>query len=149
MAALRQGGLPAIKLRLLAWFEACREEPRLIWHTTAVRVGVYLIAGLLLIKVVGLVFSLAAPGGPEPVPFSRTADFHVVCMNEQCGHHFVINRKFGFDDFPVACPKCGKNTGMHARRCVSDTCKGRWVAPVSRVGGLYCPHCDSRLGAGS
>lgn len=149
MAALRQEGLPAIKVRLLAWVEACREEPRLILHSPGARIITYVVVGLLVMKLGSCLLSLRNPGGPEPAPFARTADFHVVCTNADCNHHFVIHRKFGFDDFPITCPKCGRSTGMHAQRCVSDTCKGRWVAPVKRKNGVFCPVCDSRLGSGN
>lgn len=143
--ALREGA-PGVKIHAAAWLEACRNEPALIWRTPAVRIVVFVIAAVLLVKSVGWGFTLLAPGGAEPVPRAETADFHVVCTNPDCGKQFVINREFGFDDFPVTCPFCRKQSGASARNCNSTTCKGRWVAPVVGGGRLTCPVCGGDLG---
>jgi hypothetical protein len=85
---------------------------------------------------------LMAPAVPEGAqPEAKTADFHVVCTNPDCGHHFLIHEKFGFHRFPVVCPACGQKTGAEARRCFSETCRGRWVAPREVNGKLQCPVC--------
>lgn len=143
--ALREG-TPGVKMYVGAWLEACRNEPRLIWHTPAIRIIVYIIAGILLVKSIGWGFTLLAPGGAEPAPRAETADFHVICTNPDCGKHFVTNRDFDFNDFPVKCPFCQKESGANARSCNSTTCKGRWVSPVADGERLTCPVCGGDLG---
>ena len=143
LTALREGW-PSVRAHFNEWKEAVREEPRLIWQTPAIRYSVYVIAGVAAIWTLTWALSLMAPA--EVKPMARTADFHVLCTNPGCGNHFIINRKFGFDDFPVVCPKCQQRTGERAARCVSPTCHGRWVVPVVREGEYYCPICNAALG---
>jgi ribosomal protein S27E len=136
--------LPTVRVRFNEWFYACREEPVLIWHTPAIRYTTYVLVAFISAWLISYTVDLFAPGGPSPQPRARTADFHVVCTG--CGHHFVINRKFSFDDFPVKCPKCGKLTGQPAMQCFSDRCKGRWVAVERRDDALVCSRCGAVLG---
>ena len=136
--------LPTVRVRFNEWFYACREEPILIWHTPVIRYGTYVLAAAVGAWVISFVVSLASPGGPDPVPRANTADFHVICAD--CGHHFVINRKFSFDDFPVKCAKCGHEAGRQAMQCFSKTCKGAWVAVDERAGDLVCSKCGAVLG---
>jgi hypothetical protein len=76
---------------------------------------------------------------------AQTADFHVVCSDRRCEHHFVVNREFGFAAFPLRCPRCDQVTGLRARPCNRQTCGGRWVVPIKEKDGLYCPICDQRF----
>ncbi len=138
--------IPTVRPRVEAWVEACRAEPVLIWHTPAVRCGVYLLLALIAIFCVTFFIGLFAPGGPEPIPQAETADFHVVCSDPECGAHFVIKREFEFRDFPVPCPKCDKLTGLWALRCSSEECRGRWVIPQIVGEQRKCPHCGQLLG---
>lgn len=138
--------LPTVRVRFNEWVEACREEPALVWQTPVVRYATYTLGGIVLAFTLLGVVDLFAPGGPEPVPRARTADFHVVCSDPACGYHFVISRKFRFDSFPVQCPKCKQLTGQQARRCNSELCGGRWVAPQIVDGYFRCPHCHAVLG---
>lgn len=133
---------PVLKQRFADWIADCREEPRLIWETTAVRYISYGVVGILLAWLVSGLIELVAPVPQAAVkPPAETADYHVLCTNPECGEHFVINRPFGFDDFPITCPKCKKETGRRAVRCVSEMCGGRWVVPTEADDRLYCPHC--------
>jgi len=134
--------VPVVRRRLAAWAEACREEPRLIWQTSAVRYATYCLAGLIVLwSVLGVADIIAPAPLASAKPEAITADFHVVCSNPVCGHHFVVRRKFGFKGFPVQCPKCEQKTGEQARRCSSGTCQGRWVVPLRTDRGLVCPRC--------
>ncbi len=135
---------PVAKRRFQEWLDAVREEPVLIWETPAVRFASYGLGGLILALVAVKLTGMIVP--PPPVtarPAATTADYHVVCVNPDCGHHFVIHRKFGFRGFPVACPNCEKATGLQARRCYSQTCQGRWIAPIEDQGSLHCPICGN------
>lgn len=143
--AIREG-YPAARIHLAEWIQACRVEPATLWHTPAIRITVYVLAGILAVKLVGWSIDMMAPGGPEPAPRATTADIHVVCTNSDCGKHFVINRDFGFDDFPVTCPKCRKQSGSQARKCTSKSCRARWVAPQEDGDRLVCPECGTDLG---
>jgi hypothetical protein len=132
--------------RLNEWVAAVREEPARAWQTPAVRYGTYAVGGLAMLWIaVGLASALAPPPPADARPTAKTADFHVVCSNERCGHHFVIHRRLGFHKFPVVCPKCEQKTGMQARRCNSPKCRGRWVAPQRVDGQLICPKCGRRF----
>jgi hypothetical protein len=133
---------PVLHERFREWCAAVREEPILIWETPAVRYTAYGLAGM-----IGLVITLKVGGALVPPPpvgakaTATTADYHVVCSDANCGHHFVIHRKFGFRGFPVECTKCGKPTGQRAVRCNSKTCQGRWIAPLQTDAGRQCPLC--------
>ncbi|MEK6674498.1 MAG: hypothetical protein AABZ47_02460 [Planctomycetota bacterium] len=137
---------PVARDHFLNWFDAVRENPRLIWETPAIRYTTY---GLCLI-LLGWSLSAFATWVSPPLPTGAknvavTADFHVLCTNPNCELHFVINRPFGFHKFPVECPKCHQPTGHSARRCFSENCKGQWIAPIEENGKLTCPHCGSNF----
>ncbi len=132
--------LPSVRLRLGEWVDVCRAEPALIWQTPAVRYTTYATLALIGVYILSAVAGLFGPARvAEP---ARTADFNVVCTNPACGHHFVINRKFGYDDFPVQCPKCRQETGARALRYKDGPCAGQW-APVQTgdAGQLQLPPC--------
>ena len=97
---------PTVRIRFAEWWTLVRQEPILLWHTPAIRyaafaIGLVLALGLVT-WVVGAFVPPLPPGTTEP---ARTAQFHVLCADPTCAHHFVIERKFRFDDFPVACPR--------------------------------------------
>ena len=134
--------VPVLRRQAAEWAGDVREEPRLLWETPAVRYATYITAGLVLLLVVSRIPQMFGPPlPPNAKAIANTADYYVLCTNPDCGNHFVINREFGFDDFPVRCPKCGQNTGRQAIHC---TC-GRWVVPVTRDGQPHCPVCNARL----
>ena len=138
--------IPAARQRLDEWLAAVRAEPVLIWETAAVRYSAYSLGGVVLLWVVtGFTGMLVPPPPAGAKAEATTADFHVVCSNAQCGRHFVIHRKFGFRGFPVDCSACGRGTGGKARRCNSDACRGRWVAPMKTGDASQCPRCQRRL----
>lgn len=138
--------VPAVRRRFEEWLAAVREEPALIWETLAVRYATYA-AGLLVLMwlTVWAVEMITPPPPASARPAATTADFHVVCTDTACAHHFAIRRKFGFHKFPVECPKCEKKTGIRARRCGSQTCQGRWVAAHKEDGNTYCSVCGRRF----
>ncbi len=118
---------PTVRPRLVEWWEVIRENPVLIWQTPAVRYSVYGLGLIVAVLVLQWGASLLLPPqmvGSEP---ARTAQFHVLCSNPSCGHHFVIERKFKFKDFPVQCPKCHQQTGHRAVRVNTGPDRGKWV----------------------
>lgn len=138
--------VPVVREHFREWLAAVREEPRLIWETTFVRYVTYFVGGLVIIWMVNFAIEMFTPPPPAGTrPQAVTADFHVICTEPTCGHHFVIHRPFGFHGFPVQCPACKKETGMSARRCTSPTCGGRWVAPIVQDGHATCPICGATL----
>ncbi len=138
---------PILRQQLEAWVAAVRAEPWLFWDTTAVRYITYGVGGLILFVAVSSIPSIVGPPPPPGAHSAATqADFHVVCSDPECAAHFVVHRKFGFHDFPVLCPKCGKRTGQRALRCNSKTCQGQWVAPQPSGDTLKCPVCGKVLG---
>ncbi len=143
IAAIREG-LPALRAHFDEWKDAVREEPTLIWATPAIRYTAYGLVGLIVVGV--LVWSAGLFHPAEVAPPAETANFHVLCTAPGCAHHFVINREFDFDDFPVICPQCEQKTGQRAVRCLSKTCNGCWVVPTKRDHQYRCPFCGGYLG---
>ncbi len=138
--------VPVLKERLEDWAAACKEEPRLIWETPAVRYAAFCIGGLLVVWVVSGVAGAITPPAPVSArPHAETADFHVLCDRPDCAHHFVVNRKFGFSGFPVKCPKCKNETGERALRCNSHECRGRWILPQGPPENRRCPRCREAI----
>lgn len=136
---------PLLREHGKAWLEAVSEEPRLIWQTPVVRYTTYgLIALVSLWTITGFI-DLWAPPSSQIRPIATTADFHVVCSDVTCGYHFVIHRPFGFDQFPVECPDCRRQTGVQARRCYSTTCRGRWAPPQPGDHELRCGVCGQLI----
>jgi hypothetical protein len=147
LVLLREEWLPAQWAGLVNWFQAVREEPYLAWETPQVRYGFYGLVGVLGLSVLIWALSLLEPPTPrEYRTRAETANYPCVCANTDCGHRFMITRKFGFDDYPVACPRCGQQTGQRAVRCHSPSCKGRYVAVVEIDGELRCTECGAVLG---
>lgn len=139
--------LPTQRRRLEEWWSAVRAEPRLAWETPQVRYGVFGLGIVAAVLVVASLFNaLTLPPPAAARPEATTANFHVVCSNPTCGHHFLIVGKFGFDDFPVNCPRCNQKTGQRALRCKSSVCQGRYVPTVEKDGQLHCRICDAPLG---
>ena len=135
---------PIAKDQLKDWLGEVREEPRLLWETAAVRYLTFAFAAVVaswgLVAVVRLMTPAPSAGAQDP---AVTADYHLVCSDPTCGYNFVIARKFGFADFPLACPRCKKETGVAGRRCYSERCQGKWVAPAPMDDhkAQKCPHC--------
>jgi hypothetical protein len=118
----------------------------MIWNSQIVRLAAYVLGGLVLIWIIHWAVNLAVPPKPASArPEATTADFHVICTHHDCGNHFVIRREFGFDDFPVSCPRCNQKTGQRAVSCNSEACRGRWVAPAGDPKSLRCPYCSGRF----
>jgi len=143
LAAVREH-VPTLRRSFGEWWAQIRDEPALLWETPPVRYGAYGVGGLLFVWMMTFAIEMITPPPPAGArPEATTADFHVVCTNATCKHHFVIHREFGFDDFPQRCPKCKKESGQAALRCSSKTCNGRWVAPVVKNGVKTCPICGN------
>lgn len=137
--------IPTWRTQLGLWVDAVREQPALIWQTAVVRYSTYTIGALITFWAVSWMGEMIAPTPAGSAVQATSADFHVVCVNPNCGKHFAIHRKLGFHSFPVTCLTCGQETGGQARRCHSTTCSGRWVAPKRDDVGALCPHCDGRF----
>lgn len=139
-------GAPLLRERLDDWLEAVREEPRLLYQTSAARYAGYALIGTVLLwGVTRIPAMIVPPPSPDAQARANSADFHVVCSGESCAYHFVIHKEFGFRRFPVPCPACGGETGRRARRCNAARCRGRWVAPTISDGTLACPRCRSHF----
>ncbi len=135
--------LPTVKPYLAERYAFVRETPGLVWRLPEVRYTILILGVLFVVSILrfaGGCLSLAPEG--EVQPLATTGDFHVICTNEQCKKHFVINRKFKFDDFPVACPTCKQETGQRALRCRSKTCQGQLVPTKIRSGDYVCRQCS-------
>ncbi len=134
--------LPTVKPYLAERYAPVRETPGLLWRLPEVRytaLALGVLVALSIFQFAGGCLSFAPEG--EVQPLATTGDFHVVCTNEQCKKHFVINRKFKFDDFPVECPTCKQDTGQRALRCRSKTCGGQLVPTEIRGGDYVCRQC--------
>ncbi len=140
-------GLPELRRRTGHAIAAFRENPRDAWASPAVRYTMYLLLALLGLGGASYLSSWIVPVNPEARERADTADFHVLCTQPDCLHHFVIHKEFGFRRFPVECPKCHKLTGERAILCNSPTCRGAWVVPVETERGRRCPGCGEAFPA--
>ncbi len=137
---------PILREQLHCWATEVRDEPRLLWETGAIRYATYGVGAIAAAWLLTIVVTMMTPPPPaDSRPEATTADYHVVCKDAACRCHFVINRKFGFDDFPVECLQCRKLTGVSARACFSKSCQGRWTAPVASGTELRCLRCGEPL----
>lgn len=142
---LRKQG-PVLRQHVGEWIATVKEEPRLLWETPTLRYVVYATGGIVLLwGAVSASNMLVPPPPPSAKPQATTADYHVVCSDTRCAKHFVIHRTFGFRGFPVSCPACQKETGKQAIRCNSQSCGGRWVAPVELNAVRSCPTCGGQI----
>jgi hypothetical protein len=139
--------MPELRRGFVEWLEQVREEPRLLWETPAVRYGAYGVCALLALWALTTFIGWVQPPNTTVRPEATTADYHIICTGADCGHHFVVNRKFGFRDFPVECPKCKRATGFAARKCNSRDCNGAWVIPVPQDDISKCPRCGTKFAA--
>jgi hypothetical protein len=135
--------LPELRRGFAEWLSLVREEPRLLWETTAFRYGVYGVSALIAIWMVTAFVGFLQPPNTRARREATTANYYVICTNPSCGERFMVNREFGFRDFPVECPKCRKETGMAGRKCNSKACGGVWVVPVEEGDGSKCPRCGT------
>ncbi len=137
----------ALREQIRDWWEAVKREPALFWQTAPVRYTTYAIGAIVCIVALRTVIGALQPaGGPTFQPRAKTALFDALCYNPECRKHFVIDRKFKFRDFPVACPFCKQETGQRALRCASDTCRGKLVMTIEEDRKIYCAECDAVLG---
>ena len=144
--ALLKEQWPVVREQLGVWVQRVREDPHLLWRNprSALRHLHHLRpTGLWIVS--GLTASLLPAVEPEIQDEVQLADFHVICSDEACGHHFVIRKPPGFHRFPVKCPKCEQEIGMRALPCNSSTCQGKWVIPEEIDGQLHCPVCGAPL----
>lgn len=132
---------------LREWWVAVRAEPELFWQTVAVRYTTYAVGGLVVFWFARGAIDMVQPAGAiEASPLARTAHFDVICSNPRCGRHYIIERRFKFKRFPVACPHCQQNTGQRALRCTSKACRGKLAATIEVNGGLHCAVCSEPVG---
>ncbi|MEK6797865.1 MAG: hypothetical protein AABZ12_02750 [Planctomycetota bacterium] len=137
---------PMVRQQAVEWWSQVREEPRLLGEAPVVRYAAYGLGGLIAVWTLQTIVQTITPPPPASAQArTTTADYYVVCTSPACAEHFIVHRAFGFDGFPVKCPKCGGKTGFSARPCASAECQGRWVVPQEVDGVRQCPHCGSRL----
>jgi hypothetical protein len=137
---------PIVRERFAQWLAEVRQEPGLVWDTSAVRYTVYVLVGLILLAGARCGVRMITPPPPASAKApALTADFHVLCSDGGCGVHFVINRKFEFSGFPVDCPRCKKTTGERAVKCYSPGCRGKWVTVDDSSGRAKCSQCGGAL----
>ncbi len=137
---------PVVRAQFREWTAEVKEDPGLIWQTAVVRYLTYGVMALLAAWLVrGGITLIAPPPPPNSRPTATSADFFCRCAASGCGRRFVIHRPFGFDDFPVECPRCSQPSGLPARPCHSAACRGDWVVPTVRDDGKYCSICGTRF----
>lgn len=139
LSIMRQNA-PHARERLVQWVRQVRAEPQLLWTTPSARYATYAILIVIGLFAASRLSAAIFVGGESGGP-AKTADFHVLCNNPECGYHWVIKKEFGFDDFPVTCPKCKKESGLRAIKCNSKTCHGRWVIVGEDEKGRFCSRC--------
>lgn len=143
---LLRKNVPLWREHVADWAAEVREEPRLLWEASPIRYATYGVGTILAVWLVTLVVGFLTPPPPAGAKAAATtADYHIICSDPACAYHFIVQREFGFHDFPIECSKCNKRTGVSARRCNSPTCQGRWVAPIEVDGATKCPICGAAM----
>lgn len=136
---------PTWKDAVRTWVAQVAENPAQIWQNTVIRYSVLAIGGIMLLLIIDTGLKAVTPPIPEGAKEQAvTADYHVICTQASCGSHFVINRRFGFNRFPVTCNKCEMESGAKAVKCPRSTCQ-KWVAPIKEDDQSFCPYCDYKF----
>jgi hypothetical protein len=122
------------------WREQVAEDPSLLWHTTTVRVILWLALGICLMLGVRSLVSCVGPGDASLAGFeepTETATLYVACTDTACRHAFVTEQPLDFADWPLTCEKCGQKTVYRAKIC--GVCR-HWYATVPGAPD-QCPLC--------
>ena len=116
-----------------------RENPRDVLESPVVRAIGLIILGLLLIFAAGWFARGLTPGGPAALTEEATpwSVLYVACTNPACLATATIKRERDFNEWPIKCDKCGRESVYRARACTSC---GQWYA-VAPGGSAGCPHC--------
>jgi hypothetical protein len=123
IAAFREW-MPTVRVRAEEWWLTLRAEPVQALKSPVVH---YIGLGILALIAIYIISVLAGSCVPEgPAQIDHKVMFHVLCSEPSCRHHFAIRQKEKYDDFPVKCPKCGRETGYHAQPVKQGT-RTVWV----------------------
>lgn len=124
---------------LRRWRADLREDPSLLWRTTAVRVLLWLTVGVCALVGVWYLTTGLLPAGErgEPEQATHLATLYVACTNPFCYTSYITRQPMDFDGWPLACRECGQRTVYRAKLC--PTCH-RWYATVPGAPN-QCPFC--------
>lgn len=122
------------------WREAFRQDPAVLWAGPIPRIAGIIVAGTLCLILGNWLIQGLRPAGPagtfaEPTPF---ATIHVACTNPDCLHHETRKVDIDFDDWPMTCDKCGRESVYRAKLC--RKCRN-WYATAPGAS-ERCPHCQ-------
>ncbi len=94
------------------------------------------------VAVVIAVFILYTSGQPKP-PDITTGSYPVdiICVDKECGH--TATERYAYNqEFPVACPACGKETAVRSLKC--PACGEVVPSPPGKMR-LRCQRCGERI----
>jgi hypothetical protein len=100
------------------WKAEVREDPSKIWDTAIIRIGLWLLFGLIAyvgIRWVWIAWMPNSAGGTVEAA-TRDATLYVVCS--ACGHKDVVARPRDFKAWPLPCPKCATPNLVRAKPCL-------------------------------
>jgi len=126
---------------LRRWGAEVREDPTLLWRTAAVRVGLWVVLGVVVLltarALTRSLVSLAREGqGEQAAP---VAILRVACASTSCRHTYTSHQPMDFAAWPMVCPRCGQATVYRAKLC--PKCH-RWYGTVPGAPKV-CPLCSA------
>ncbi len=124
-----------------SWKQQVRENPSAVFDPTLIRVGIYIVAGLLLFAGMYWLVGLLTPEFDPKVWQEPTAvaTLYVACTNSECLQHSTVKKPMDFAAWPIDCGQCGQATVRRASVCKSCA---QWSASDPETG--RCPVCVRR-----
>ena len=140
IAIQRQLALVPVSYR--QWREDLRADHTLFWRTPAVRIAIWVAAGLvLLVGLLSLIGRLApADADSAFVEATPMATLYVACTQPQCLFSFTTQQDMDFNRWPLTCTKCGGESVYRAKLC--PRCR-TWFATAPNMPDA-CPRCAAR-----
>ena len=134
-----------LPVNLRRWRDDVKEDRSLLWRTPAVRISLWILAGIIVLVAVRTLIAAVTPSTTstifvEPTPL---ATLYVACTDAQCRHSYVSRQPMDFDDWPLACETCQAEAVYRAKLC--DKCRS-WFATAPNQPD-FCPTCAARAAA--
>ncbi|MFQ5807967.1 MAG: hypothetical protein ACE5I3_16095 [Phycisphaerae bacterium] len=127
-----------LKANLRQWWADLRQDPSLLWRTTAIRISFWLTLGICaLVAVRALSRSLLPHGEADAEQVTPLAILYVACTNTACYGSYTTRQPMDFDAWPLTCRECSQQTVHRAKLCAK--CRNWYATAPGDLAG--CPFC--------